>query len=133
VAAIHGRNADMAEDMQDRLEALYREVVELGDRARGWFDGPGLAWRATLPIDAQAAVAVEGLGTTARLLGVMAWLLDPAHGRGERPAFVMAAEADELPEGSPLLGTPGGEVAAITRRLLTRAGRMAGSVAGEDD
>ena len=116
----------MEEDRQARLEALYCEVLDLGDRARGWFDGPGVAWRAGLAADAQAAVAVESLGTTARLLGAMGWLLDLAQGRGASPALSIDSADDDLPPTSPLVGTAGGEVARATRNLLARIRRMAG-------
>jgi hypothetical protein len=111
----------MTENAQQTLEVLYHEAVSLGERARRWFDGPGLAQRGELPIDAQAAVAVESLDTTARLLAVMAWLLDPGHFRGQVPAMVLDRVEETLPEGSPLAGTPGGEVAIAARRLLMRA------------
>lgn len=123
----------MTEDAEARLEALYREIVDLGERARGWFDGPGQRWRETLPVDGQAAVAIESLGTTARLLGMMAWLLDPAHSRGAKPAFVLDADGDDLPAGSPLAGTPGGDVAVTARQLVTRMRAMVAAAAAEDD
>lgn len=121
MARTHGRTADMADDPQQTLEILYREAVGLGERARRWFDGAGLAWRAELPVEAQAAVAVESLDTTARLLAVMAWLLDPGHYRGEAPALGLDRVEEALPEGSPLAGTQGGDVAVAARRLLMRA------------
>jgi hypothetical protein len=123
----------MEQDRQAGLEVLYREVLDLGDRARRWFDGPGVVWRAGLVVDAQAAVAVESLGTTARLLGAMAWLLDPAQVRGAPPPVVIDAEPDALPAGSPLAGTPGGEVALATRSLLRRIRRLAGAAYAEED
>lgn len=115
----------MDDDWQQELEALYRQVVDLGDRARGWFDGPGQAFRAALPIEAQAEVAVESLGTTARLLAVMSWLLDPLHETGTCPAFAVEDSLPELPAGSPLAGTPGGEIARASRRLVGEARALA--------
>jgi hypothetical protein len=121
----------MEDERQARLEALYREVVDLGDRARRWFDGPGVEWRAGLPVDAQAMVAVESLGITGRLLGVMAWLLDPVQLRGQPPIFVLDATDDDLPAGSPLIDTPGGEVAVTTRKMLNRVRGLAGAMASD--
>lgn len=108
---------------RDEIDLLYDQVVDLGDRARGWFDGPGKLWRASLPVDAQAAIAVESLGTTARLLAVMAWLLDPAQISGDaqgqpRPAFCLDVDPVELPPRSPLAGTPGEAIAVGARRLV---------------
>ncbi len=125
------QNAGMEDERQARLEALYREVVELGDRARRWFDGPGAEWRAGLPVDAQAMVAVESLGITGRLLGVMAWLLDPAQLRDQPPMFVLDATDDDLHAASPLIDTPGGEVAVTTRKMLNRVRGLAGAMASD--
>lgn len=100
------------------LETIYRQVVDLGQQARGWFDGPGTAWRAELPIEAQAIVATESLRTTARLLGMMSWLLDPAHAEGRRPDFLLADDLQAQAADSPLVGTPGGEIVDETRRLV---------------
>lgn len=116
----------MEQDRATRLETLYREVLDLGDRARRWFDGPGLSWRAGLAVDGQAAVAIESLNTTARLLAAMAWLLDPAQARAAPAAVAVDAEPETLPPGSPLANTPGGEVAVATRVLLRRIRSMAG-------
>ena len=117
----------MAQDDRSALDALYRQAVGLADRALGWFDGPGVEWRAGLPVDAQAAVAVESLGTTARLIAVMSWLLDPAQGGARSPAFVAAADPD-LPADSPLTGTIGGQIAAASRRLAVEIAARAGRV-----
>lgn len=115
---------DTARD--DDIEQLYRRVVDLGDRARGWFDGPGAKWRAGLPAEAQAVVAVETLGTTARLLAMMAWLLDPAQGQEQRPAFVLADDTRDLPAASPLAGVAGGQIAAEAVQLLDAVRALAG-------
>lgn len=112
---------------QQAIDALYREAVDLADHARRWFDGPGVAWRKALPVDAQAAVAIESLGTTARLMAVMAWLLDPAQSASAgaaKPGGLVAADEGELSSESPLAGTPGGEIAAATRRLVAKVAAM---------
>jgi regulator of CtrA degradation len=106
------------------LEALYRESVELADEARGWFDGPGLAWRATLDIADQALVATESLATTARLLAIIAWALDPRHVTDpERPLPFVRADVDS-PVALPLQGQRGGAIAATARRLTSRAAAL---------
>jgi len=113
---------------QQSIDMLYREAVELADRARAWFDGPGVAWRAALPASGQAAVAIESLGTTARLMAVMAWLLDPAHlvAKSANCSGVAIVAVDkDLPSGSPLIGTPGGLIAAAARRLATNVAALA--------
>lgn len=103
------------------LEALYDQAVALAAQARGWFDGPGVEWRAGLPIDAQPLVAIESLAITARLMSVMSWLLDPGHaGDGPARAFVAIAEAD-LPASSPLAGTTGEAIAQQSRQLVEKA------------
>ena len=120
----------MGEVHSDRLETLYRQAVDLGDQARSWFDGPGTAWRASLPSDGRAAVATESLATTSRLLGVMAWLLDPAQMTGDQcPPLPISDDGTDLPAGSPLAGTPGGVVAVAARQLVRDAAALA-SVAG---
>lgn len=111
------------------IEALYRDAIDLADGARRWFDGPGLAWRAGLPPAAQAAVATESLAITARLMAIMAWLLDPAHsgpdaaGRVLRP-FILAPPPP-LPAASPLDGTPGADIARGSRQLVARVLELA--------
>jgi hypothetical protein len=118
----------MAQDNRSALDAFYRRAVELADQARGWFDGPGVEWRAGLPVDAQAAVAVESLGTTARLIAVMSWLLDPAQGAARPPAFAPSVDPD-LPTDSPLTGTIGGEIAMASRGLAAEIAALAGRAA----
>ena len=106
------------------LEALYGEAVDIADRARGWFDGPGVAWRQALSIADQARVSVESLATTARLMAVMSWLLDPAHAvAGAIPGrLVLSGHVDDdLPGDSPLVGVPGGDIALASRQLVARA------------
>lgn len=115
----------MSDPAAAALEALYHDVVAHADRARAWFDGPGVAWRAGLPPVSQAEVAIESLAITGRLMFVMSWLLDPAHLHGGAPrAFAPPAEPP-LPPASPLLGTPGGEIAEASRRLVAKAGALA--------
>ncbi|WP_310496746.1 DUF1465 family protein [Sandarakinorhabdus sp.] len=114
---------------RDALDRLYRETVDCGDMARGWFDGPGLTWRQILPIDHQAMVASESLATTARLMSVMSWLLDPAHARVDAGAdaglkpFRLATE-ESLDASHPLSRQPGGTIAAKSRELVARAAAM---------
>jgi hypothetical protein len=116
----------MGNAYSDRLETLYRQAVDLGDQARGWFDGPGMAWRAGLSVDGQAAVAIESLATTSRLLGVMAWLLDPAQLAGGRcPVLPISDDGPDLPAGSPLAGTRGAAIAVAARRLVHDAAALA--------
>jgi len=119
-------NDPVAAPAAPSLESLYAEAVALADRARRWFDGPGVAWRASLPVDARALVATESLATTARLMAVMSWLLDPARpgGTAARRAFLPAAEAPELPADSPLRGTPGADIAQSARALLARVSAL---------
>ncbi|MBC7521456.1 MAG: DUF1465 family protein [Sandarakinorhabdus sp.] len=122
----------MGDAYSDRLETLYRQAVDLGDQARSWFDGPGMAWRAGLPGDGQAAVAIESLATTGRLLGVMAWLLDPAQLAGDRcPPLPISEDGPDLPAGSPLAGKPGGAIAVAVRRLVRDAAALAAAFGGQ--
>ncbi len=105
----------------DQIDLLYREAVALADRARGWFDGPGIGWRAGLPAAAQAAVATESLATTARLMAAIAWLLDPAHSRQDvcHPDYAFPSDAQRLPP-PVLAGTPAMALATESRRLVAR-------------
>lgn len=105
-------------DHQLAVEALYREAVTVAERARRWFDGPGATWRATLDTAEQALVATESLATTARLLAIIAWTLDPRQATA-MPAFVQSDTDTSV--APPLLGTPGGDLAAAARRLTARA------------
>jgi regulator of CtrA degradation len=105
----------------EEIDLLYREAVVLADRARGWFDGPGIGWRAGLPAAAQAAVATESLATTARLMAAIAWLLDPAHSRpdADQPAYAFASDTRRLPP-PVLAGTPAMALVTESRRLVGR-------------
>ncbi|OYU15093.1 MAG: hypothetical protein CFE37_07715 [Alphaproteobacteria bacterium PA4] len=108
-------------------DALYRDTVRVADRARGWFDGPGAAWRARQPAAVQALVAVESLAITTRLLAVMSWLLDPRQGEG-LPAFA-APECGDMAADHPLRAVPGGAIALASRALVARAVALSGDVA----
>lgn len=110
-----------------QLEALYRDVISCGDAARGWFDGPGLVWRAAQPAHVQAQAAMESLAVTARLLAVMNWLLDPVNAARVESAPPLPLKPllhdDPLAFGDdhPLAATPGGAIARASRQLLARA------------
>lgn len=119
-ASDHAMKLPMPNRDQTPLDALYKEAVDLADRARGWFDGPGIAWRAALPVDAQALVATESLAITARLMAVMSWLLDPAQSDGNPARPFTIAPDGELHPASPLAGTPGGELAMASRQLIAK-------------
>jgi hypothetical protein len=125
--------------LQAAMDALYHDVVALGDQARGWFDGPGLEWRQHLPLPEQTAVATESLATTARLMAVMAWLLDPAQADGvNAPLRRLAIDpAADGPMPRVLEAVPGGQISLATRQLVARAEALALSEAmalpaGED-
>ena len=123
-----GRPARRAkiETPRQALDRLYAETVDCGDMARGWFDGPGLAWREGLDPAARAAVATEGLAITSRLMVVMSWLLHAAHaGREPRVQRFAGSPEEPLPANHPLGGTPGGAIAAKSRELLARATTIA--------
>ncbi len=111
-------NAAMKTEQRRAVEALYRDAVALADAARTWFDGPGARWRATLDCADQALVATESLATTARLLAIIAWALDRRHATAIPPFVRRDAET---PVAAPLIGKPGGEIAAAARRLTARA------------
>jgi hypothetical protein len=103
------------------LDALYREAVVLADRARGWFDGPGVAWREALPARARAAAATEGLATTARLVAIIAWALDRRHTVADGPLPVMAfSPGVNFADTGALGDSPGDGIAAASRRLAAR-------------
>jgi hypothetical protein len=107
--------------LRPQLDALFRDCLAIGDAARGWFDGPGRAWRATLPPDAALIVGTESLAITAGLLAVMNWLLHPDH-QGQ-PARLHPFRHDDPPPltaNHPLTGTPGHAIATATRQLLAR-------------
>lgn len=108
--------------LRGQLDLLYRDTIATGEAARGWFDGPGLAWRAAQPPAVQAQAAMEGLAITARLMAVMTWLLDPAHG-GQPTRLQPLRHDDPLPfaDDHPLAATPGGAIARTSRQLLARA------------
>ncbi|WP_353217984.1 DUF1465 family protein, partial [Sandarakinorhabdus sp.] len=106
-----------AGSLQAQLEALFRDTHSCGRAAREWFDGPGAAWRAAQPPEAQALCAMESLAVTGRLLAVMNWLLDPANSGA--PARLTALRHDDrlqLPDDHPLAATPGGAIARTSRQ-----------------
>lgn len=97
------------------LDTLHREALTLADHARGWFDGSGRSRRNSLPPEAQAAIATESLRVTARLVAVMAWLVDG--GTAAAPASLAEAEP---PIPAALAGTPGEAIARASRSLAAR-------------
>ena len=111
-----------ATNLRPQLDALFRDVLAVGEAARGWFDGPGLAWRRALPPDAALAVGIESLGITARLLAAMNWLLQPEH-QGQPAALLsfVCDDAPPLPADHPLAATPGHAIAAASRQIVARA------------
>ena len=123
------QNAGMDHANRQAVEALYREAVVLGDRARAWFDGPGAGWRAGLPVDAQAQVATESLAVTSRLMAAMAWLLDPVHAADGLPLPPFAAESADIAPPASLAGTPGGDIIVASRRLCARIAALTGDFA----
>jgi regulator of CtrA degradation len=119
----------MDQGHQTAIETLYSDVVTLGDKARGWFDGPGVAWRAALPVADRAAVATESLAITARLMAVMAWVLDPAHDVGAPARRLAIDPAADGPMPAVLQGQAGGDIALASRQLVARAEALATRVA----
>ena len=99
--------------------------MTLGDKARGWFDGPGRAWRAALPVAERTAVATESLAMTARLMAVMAWVLDPAQDSGEAGAAAGHRSGGRRPGAGVLHGQAGGDIALASRQLVARAEALA--------
>lgn len=120
-----GMDSATDQGVQAAIDTLYRDVVALGDKARGWFDGPGLAWRAELPVAERTAVATESLATTARLMAVMAWVLDPAHGGAAPVRRLVIDPAADGPLPSVLQGQVGGDIALASRHLVARAEALA--------
>ena len=110
-----------------QLQALYRDTISCGEAARGWFDGAGVAWRRLQPTQAQPQAGIESLAITARLLGVMNWLLDPVNAElveeNRNLPLKPLRHDDPLPfaDDHPLAGTPGGVIARTSRQLLARA------------
>jgi len=117
----------MNTSIEAEMDALYGDAVSLGDRARGWFDGPGRTWRAQLSRGEQAAVATESLAITARLMAVMAWLLDRGQARGGSALLrrLVIDTAGEAPIPAALQPQPGGEIALKSRQLVARAEALA--------
>lgn len=111
---------------RSQVDALYAEVVALADQARGWFDGPGVEWRQQLPVADQAAVAVETLATTTRLLAMVAWVLDPARQDEQDRAPFLVDTGGTVP--AAMSGTPGGEIATRARMLAARLAALSTAV-----
>ncbi|WP_310475404.1 DUF1465 family protein [Sandarakinorhabdus sp.] len=111
--------------LRDHIDALYHDTIAVSEAARRWFDGPGRLWREELPPQPRLAVSLEALGVTTRLLGVMNWLLEPAHD-GEVTALlpINCAEPVPMPADHPLLATDGGPIALASRQLLARAHQL---------
>lgn len=110
------------------IDRLYSEAVALADEARGWFDGAGQHWRRQLPPASQALVATESLEVTSRLMAVMSWLLDPAHGHAGLAVRPFIADTGiDRPLLPVLAGTPGGDIALASRQLAARVGALANS------
>jgi Protein of unknown function (DUF1465) len=103
---------------RSEIDALYADAVALADRARSWFDGPGLTWRQGLTPDDRARVAIETLAVTARLLAVVSWTLDRGAAKGRTAAPHGLDPAAPLPP--VLAATPGGEISARSRMLAVR-------------
>ena len=112
-------------DHQRAVEALYNEAVVVADRARRWFDGPGATWRATLDIAEQALVATESLATTARVLAIIAWALDP---RQATTVLPFSYTDSDTPMTTALTGTLGGALAGAARRLTASAAALTAKV-----
>ena len=114
----------MQAEHHQAIEDLYRDAVALADQARGWFDGPGVAWRATLDLADQARVATESLATTTRLLAIITWALDPRHMIRSAPLLPFVWSDADVPVVAPLIGRPGGDIASAARRLTARAAAL---------
>lgn len=118
--------------LRDQMDALYHDTIRVSEAARRWFDGPGRLWREELPPEPGLAAAMECLGVTTRLLGVMNWLLDPAH-QSDDPAVpllslqpVPCPVPESLPASHPLLTDEGGgPIVRASRGLLARAHQLA--------
>lgn len=108
---------------RSEIDMAYADAVVLADQARAWFDGPGKAWRASLSADAAAAVAVETLAVTARMLAAVSWLLHPAHGEGDPPPPFRADAGGRVP--AVMQGNEGGRIAADSRALVARLHALA--------
>lgn len=63
----------MRSQSAESVESLYTEALRLASASRSYFDGPGKAERAVLPAELRAALSVESLQITARLMAIVAW------------------------------------------------------------
>lgn len=102
-----------------RLDPLMRQAIALADAARGWFDGPGSAFIATLPPLQRMQASTERLAITARLMAAIAWLLNPRQDQAAAPPFNPLEDPPFRP-GHCLENTPGGEIAIASRALVQR-------------
>jgi hypothetical protein len=102
-------------DLGDRIavsRALYDEAIRLAEAHRAWLDGPCHALLTRQTVKGKAAISVENLAITARLMAAIAWLSAPhmpRHHPGSPP---------ELPADHPLRDMPGGQISTESRRLL---------------
>jgi hypothetical protein len=125
-AVSRGRKSRPKLPARDHLDALYRDTIAVSEAARRWFDGPGRLWREELPAALRLAASLEALGVSTRLLGVMNWLMEPAHD-ADMPVLgpVACPLPPPLPADHPLLATKGGPIALASRQLLARAHQLA--------
>lgn len=109
----------------ERIEALYREVIEVADAARGYFDGPGIAARNALTAKEKTAVATESLAVTGRLMAVVSWFLRQqaeaaGDSRGVEEALRSRSELTQDVDAVPVpaaLDTTGHSIALASRVL----------------
>lgn len=118
--------------LRDQMDALYHDTIRVSEAARRWFDGPGRLWREELPPEPGLAAALECLAVTTRLLGVMNWLLDPAHQSDDPAAPLLCLQPvpcplpEPLPASHPLLTDDGGgPIVRASRDVLARAHQLA--------
>jgi Protein of unknown function (DUF1465) len=131
-AVSRGRKSRRVHPLRDHLDVLYHDTIAVSEAARRWFDGPGRLWREELPHEPRLAAAMEALGVTTRLLGVMNWLLEPAHdGEVTKVGPINCPLPPALAADHPLLVTDGGQIALASRQLLARAHQLAADH-GED-
>lgn len=110
-------------DLGDRAavsRALYHEAIRLAAAHRAWVEGPCQALLTGQTVKGKAAISVENLAITARLMAAIAWLSAPNLPRNHPET------TPELPENHPFQGTPGGQIAAESRRLLADILRNSG-------
>ena len=111
----------------DRIEAMYRDAIQLAEASRGYFERDGAMARAALSPEARIEVATESVRITARLLHVVTWLLrhqDPVAGDASAPAL---AEIIAAPPFSTAFPEAGRRIAVAVRELYDRIQTMAAS------